>query len=75
MIQPYPTPITDEVIAPRVDAEIAFLKSKGVSNIVLIGRSMGATMVSCFMANRDIVGKEDELIENVENWMEQCGES
>jgi predicted alpha/beta-hydrolase family hydrolase len=41
-------------IAPRVDAGIAFLKSKGIKNIVLIGHSMGATMASYFAANNDI---------------------
>lgn len=40
-------------IAPRIEAGIAFLKSKGVTNIVLIGHSMGATMASYFMANND----------------------
>ena len=140
-----------EEIAPRVDAGIAFLKSKGVTNIVLIGHSMGATMASYFVANNDapeikalvmvgatgvlfkdperdvvqslkkikkpvldlsgsddnpqvletqalkaeaakasgnsgyeeirvadanhfFVGKEDELVENVGNWIGQCGE-
>ena len=38
-------------IAPRVDAGIEFLKSKGVNNIVLIGHSMGATMASYYLAN------------------------
>jgi len=41
-------------IAPRIDAGIAFLKSKGVKNIVLIGHSMGATMASYYMANHDL---------------------
>jgi pimeloyl-ACP methyl ester carboxylesterase len=40
-------------IAPRVDAGVEFLKSKGVNNIVLIGHSMGATMASYYMANHD----------------------
>lgn len=40
-------------IAPRVDAGIDFLKGKGVTNIVLIGHSMGATMGSYYMANQD----------------------
>ena len=40
-------------IAPRVDAGIAFLKSKGVTNFVLIGHSMGSTMAAYYMANYD----------------------
>lgn len=40
-------------IAPRVDAGIDFLKSKGVTHIVLIGHSMGATMASYYLANDD----------------------
>jgi dienelactone hydrolase len=45
-------PLFSEV-APRIDAGIAFLKSQGVDNIVLIGHSMGATMASYYMANHD----------------------
>lgn len=45
-------PLFSEV-APRVDAGIEFLKSKGIGNIVLIGHSMGATMASYYMANHD----------------------
>lgn len=40
-------------IAPRVDAGIEFLKSKGITNIVVIGHSMGATMASYYVANHD----------------------
>ena len=40
-------------ITPRVDAGVEFLKSKGVSNILLIGHSMGATMASYYLANHD----------------------
>jgi len=40
-------------IAPRIDAGIAFLESKGVKNIVLIGHSMGAGMGAYYVANHD----------------------
>lgn len=38
-------------VAPRINAAIAFLKEKGVDNIVLIGHSLGATMGAHYMAN------------------------
>jgi hypothetical protein len=38
-------------IAPRINAGIAFLKKRGVKNIVLVGHSMGATMAGYYVAN------------------------
>ena len=37
-------------IAPRINAGIAFLKSKGIKRIIIIGHSMGATMAGHYMA-------------------------
>lgn len=37
-------------IAPRLNAGITFLKSKGVKRIIIIGHSMGATMAGYYMA-------------------------
>ena len=37
-------------ITPRINAGIAFLKSKGVKRIIIIGHSMGATMAGHYMA-------------------------
>ena len=37
-------------IAPRINAAIAFLKSKGIKNIVIIGHSLGSTMASYYLA-------------------------
>jgi alpha/beta superfamily hydrolase len=39
-------------VAPRINAAVAFLKEKGVKNIVLIGHSLGATMGAHYMANK-----------------------
>ncbi len=43
-------PLFDEV-APRIDAAIALLKSKGINNIVLIGHSLGSVMGAYYLAN------------------------
>jgi len=41
-------------INPRLEAAIAFLKSKGVKNIIIVGHSLGSTMGAYFMAsNKD----------------------
>lgn len=44
-------PIIKEA-APRLDAAAAFLKSKGVNNIVIIAHSLGATMSAYYLANK-----------------------
>lgn len=36
-------------IAPRLDAAVKFLKSKGINNIVIIGHSLGATMAAYYL--------------------------
>jgi len=38
-------------IAPRMNAAVNFLKSKGISKIVLAGHSMGSTMSAYYLAN------------------------
>lgn len=38
-------------IAPRMNAAIAFLKSKGISRIVVAGHSMGSSMAAYYLAN------------------------
>lgn len=43
-------------IAPRINAGIAFLKKRGVKNIVLVGHSMGATMAGYYMASNKDAG-------------------
>jgi len=41
-------------IKPRIEAAIAFLKSKGIKNIVIVAHSLGSTMGAYFMAaNKD----------------------
>jgi pimeloyl-ACP methyl ester carboxylesterase len=44
-------------VAPRISAAISFLKGKGISNIILIGHSLGATMGAHYMA-----GKVDKAV-------------
>lgn len=39
-------------IAPRVNAAVKFLKSKGINNIVVIGHSMGASMAAYYMSQK-----------------------
>lgn len=39
-------------VAPRINAAVAFLKQKGINNIVLIGHSLGATMGAHYMAHK-----------------------
>lgn len=43
-------PLFDEA-APRINAAIATLKSKGINNIVLIAHSIGAAMSTYYLAN------------------------
>ena len=37
-------------IAPRINAAIAFLRSKGISNIVIVAHSLGSTMSGYYLA-------------------------
>jgi len=43
-------------IAPRMQAAIAFLKGKGVNNIVVAGHSLGSTMAAYYLANHPAAG-------------------
>jgi pimeloyl-ACP methyl ester carboxylesterase len=43
-------------IAPRMQAAIAFLKEKGVNNIVVAGHSLGSTMAAYYLANHPASG-------------------
>ncbi len=44
-------------VGPRINAAVAFLKQKGIQNIVLIGHSLGASMGAWYLA-----GKPDPAI-------------
>lgn len=44
--------LTFSDIAPRINAAVKFLRSKGIQNIVLIGHSMGATMGAYYLAQK-----------------------
>ena len=50
-------PLFDEV-APRLQAAIAFLKAKGIKNIVIVAHSLGAAMATDYLAN----GKPDRAV-------------
>lgn len=39
-------------IAPRINAGVAFLKSKGIRNIVIVAHSLGSSMAAYYMANK-----------------------
>jgi pimeloyl-ACP methyl ester carboxylesterase len=39
-------------IAPRINVAVAFLKAKGVKDIVVVGHSLGAVMAGYYMANK-----------------------
>ena len=43
------TPLFREV-APRLNAGVAYLKARGVKNIVIVGHSLGSTMAAHFLA-------------------------
>lgn len=45
-------------VAPRLDSGIAFLRAKGIENIVIVGHSLGATMGSYYLStgDRDVRG-------------------
>lgn len=40
-----------EEVAPRINAAVAYLKSKGINNIVIIGHSLGPSMAAYALAN------------------------
>ena len=50
-------PLFDEV-APRIDAALAYLKTQGAKEVVLIGHSLGAAMTAWYLASaqRDVQG-------------------
>ena len=39
-------------VAPRINSGVAFLKSKGIQNIVIIAHSLGSSMAAHYMANK-----------------------
>ena len=39
-------------VAPRINAGVAFLKSKGIRNIVVVAHSLGSSMAAHYMANK-----------------------
>ena len=39
-------------VAPRIKAGVAFLKSKGIKNIVIVAHSLGSSMAAYYMANK-----------------------
>ena len=39
-------------VAPRINAGVAFLKAKGIQNIVVIAHSLGSSMAAHYMANK-----------------------
>ncbi len=39
-------------VAPRINAGVKFLKSKGIQNIVIIAHSLGSSMAGHYMANK-----------------------
>lgn len=39
-------------VAPRIKAGVAYLKSKGIRNIVVVAHSLGSSMAAHYMANR-----------------------
>lgn len=39
-------------VAPRIKAAVAFLKKKGIMNIVIIGHSLGSSMAAHYMAQK-----------------------
>ena len=39
-------------IAPRINAAVAFLKGKGISNIVIVAHSLGSTMSAYYLAHK-----------------------
>ncbi|MDH3949292.1 MAG: alpha/beta hydrolase family protein, partial [Gammaproteobacteria bacterium] len=47
------TPLFKE-IAPRLNAGIAYLKARGINNIVVVGHSLGSTMAAHFLATNKV---------------------
>jgi pimeloyl-ACP methyl ester carboxylesterase len=39
-------------VAPRIKAAVAFLKSKGILNIVIVAHSLGSSMAAYYLANK-----------------------
>ena len=39
-------------VAPRINAGVAFFKSKGIRNIVIVAHSLGSSMAAYYMANK-----------------------
>jgi pimeloyl-ACP methyl ester carboxylesterase len=39
-------------VAPRIKAGVAFLKSKGISNITIVAHSLGSSMAAYYLANK-----------------------
>lgn len=39
-------------VGPRINAAVKFLKAKGISNIVIIGHSLGATMAAYYLRDK-----------------------
>ena len=39
-------------VAPRINAGVKFLKSKGIKNIVIVAHSLGSSMAGYYMANK-----------------------
>ena len=39
-------------VAPRINAGVAFLKSKGIRNVVIVAHSLGSSMAAYYMANK-----------------------
>ena len=39
-------------VAPRIKAGVAFLKAKGIKNIVIVAHSLGSSMAAHYMANK-----------------------
>ena len=39
-------------VAPRIKAGVAFLKAKGIRNIVIVAHSLGSSMAAYYMANK-----------------------
>ncbi len=39
-------------VAPRINAGVAFLKAKGIKNIVVVAHSLGSSMAAYYMANK-----------------------
>jgi len=43
-------------VAPRMDAALAYLKAKGINNIVVVGHSLGSVMAAYYLSNHPASG-------------------